>query len=134
MKQRLFVAQIVLASEDQWFTPGTDGPPIRSRLSYAIDAQLFAALDEEDAFRIASAWIADNGFSDSNHDGPGDLTHMSTLGIHQIEEIVCLEDLPAAVHGLYGVGLPGVNCGEGAPLVRSKNELEIFRLLELPGS
>ena len=133
MKQRLFVAQIVVASEDQWFTPGTVGPPIRSQLSYAIDAQLFAALDEEDAYRIASGWIADNGFSDSDHDGPGDLTRTFALGIHQIEEIVCLEDLPAAIHGLYGVCLPGVSCGEGAPLVRRKEELEIFRLIELIG-
>ena len=60
MKQRLFVAQIVVSSEDQWFAPGTPGPPIRRRLSYSIDAQLFTALDEEDAYRMASDDIAAN--------------------------------------------------------------------------
>ncbi len=133
MKQRLFVAQIVVSCEDQWFAPGTGGPPIQSRLSYSLDAQLFAALDAEDAYRIVSDWVTNNGFSDSNHDGPSDLTRVTTIGIHQIDEIVCLEDLPAAVHSLYGVSLPGSEVDqEGMPKVRGKKDLEIVRLLALP--
>jgi hypothetical protein len=106
--------------EDQWFAPGTRSPPIRSETSYVIESQLFAATDEDDAYRIVSGWITDEGFSDSHHDGKGDLTSLFALGIHEIEEIVGLNDLPEAIHELYGVRLPSVIPSEvdykGAPV------------------
>lgn len=133
--QRLFVAQIVVANEDQWFAPGMAEPPIRSEKHYLIEAQLFSASDEEDAYRIASNWITNGSFSDSNHDGLGDLTQIFGVGIHNIEEIVRLNEIPNAINDLYGLSLPVFAIDEidqdGVPLMRAKHELEIFRVLRL---
>ena len=49
MGDRLFVVQVVVAVEDQWFAPGTDGPPIRAERRHHIAAHLFAAPDAEAA-------------------------------------------------------------------------------------
>jgi hypothetical protein len=132
---RLFVAQVVLAIEEQWFAPGTGGPPIRSERHYALDAMLFAAADEEQAYRTVSDWLANEGFSDAHHDGPGDLTRIFAIGIHQLEEVGRLSELPTAVHEQYGISLPGFYLDDvdasGAPIVRNKEDLEVFRLLRM---
>src|SRR6476660_1010354 len=82
---RLFVLQVVVAIEEQWFAESREGPPTRTARKYRIDGLLFAAADEDDAFRIASEWLANDAFSDSNHDGEGDLTRIFAIGIHQLE-------------------------------------------------
>ena len=132
---RLFVLQVVIAIEEQWFAEGREGPPTRSARRHGIDESLFAAADEDDAFRIASEWLADDGFSDSNHDGEGDLTRIFAIGIHQLEEVSRVTEVAEKTHELYGVSLPGFYLGDvdsnGVPLVRQKDELEVFRLKRL---
>jgi len=134
---RLFVAQIVIAIEDQWFAPNTDGPPIRTERHYAIHQQLFAALDEEHAYRIVTDWLEQDAFSDDNHDGPGDLTRIFALGIHQLEEVVRLSEVQLKSRGIYGINLPGFHFGDidsqGVPIIRQKQDMETFRLLGLLG-
>ncbi len=134
---RLFVAQFVIVIEHQWFAPNTVGPPIRSVRRYAIEDVLFSALDEEDAYRIVNGWLEHKAFTDSNHDGPGDLTQVSACGIHQLEEIPRLDQLKQKIHDTYGITLPGFYLGDidshGAPTVREKHDLEVFRLLRLLG-
>ena len=134
---RLFVAQVVLAIEEQWFAPGTAGPPIRTERHYALDAMLFAAADEQQAYSTVSDWLANEGFSDAHHDGPGDLTRIFAIGIHQLEEIGRLNELPTAVHEEYGISLSGFYLDDvdasGAPIVRNKEDLEVFRLLRMSG-
>jgi hypothetical protein len=131
-KQRLFVAQVVSAIEEQWFAPGTDGPPIRTQRVYGIEQTLFAATDEEDAYRIVSRWLEQGNYADMNHDGDGDLTRYFGIGIHQLEEIETLDEFPAAVRDLSGVLLPEFSLADvdrnGVPLVREKDQLEVFRL------
>jgi hypothetical protein len=127
---RLFVMQVVVAVEDQWFAPGTDGQPVQVERRHHIEAQLFAAADAEAAYRTAVGWLP--GFSDANHDGPGDLTRIFAVGLHQLEEVIVgLAELPAAVQGLYGVDVGGYDPSEaeaaGVPRVRAKGELEVFR-------
>lgn len=135
--ERLFVLQVVIAIEEQWFTPGTNGPPIRTERRYVIDDSLFAALDEEAAFLVATDWIKNDAFSDSNHDGSGDLTRIFALGIHQLEEVGRISELPEEVHQLYGLSLPGFTLsdldGNGVPIVRQRAELEVFRRQRLCG-
>lgn len=82
MGERLFVVQVVVAVEDQWFAPGTDGPPVRTERRHHVAAHLFAAADEEAAYRTAVGWPP--GFSGANHDGPGDLTRLFTVGFYQL--------------------------------------------------
>lgn len=132
MGERLFVVQVVVAVEDQWFAPGADGPPVRAERRYRIDAHLFAAADAEGAYRTAVAWLP--GFSDANHDGPGDLARVFAVGLHQLEEAAPRRgELSAAVGELYGVDLGGFNLCEvdpaGVPRVRAREELEVFRAL-----
>ena len=135
-KHRLFVAQVVSAIEEQWFAPGTDGPPIRTQRMYGIEQTLFAATDEEDAYRIVSQWLEQGNYADMNHDGDGDLTRYFGTGIHQLEEIVTLDTFPAAVRDIYGVSLPEFSLahldGNGVPIVREKDQLEVFRLRRMP--
>ena len=131
MGERLFVMQVVVAVEDQWFAPGTAGPPIRAERRQYIDAHLFAADDEDGAYRTAVDWLP--GFSDSNHDGPGDLTRMFAVGLHQLEEVSPrVADLSTAVREVYGVDVGGYDPSAvdaaGIPRVRAREELEVFRV------
>lgn len=80
-------------------------------------------------------WIEHGGFSDAHHDGAGDLTVQSSVGIHQLVEVASLTNIASESQELYGVGLPGF-CPtdvdpDGKPTVRQKDDLEIFRLLRL---
>lgn len=128
--QRLFVLQVVMVREEQWFAPETGGPPIRSEQSHYIQSSLFAATDAEEAYRLAQDSMP--GYSDANHDGDGDLTRYFALGIHQLEELPERPaDLPEAVRGTYGVDVglydPAAVDSEGVPLVRPRDQLEAFR-------
>jgi len=127
---RLFVLQVVMAQEEQWFAPGTGGPPIRSERRHYIESTLVAAPDAEEAYRLARESL--RGYSDANHDGRGELTRYFALGIHQLEELIERpDDLPAAVRGLYGVNLglydPAEVDADGVPLVRDRDQLQAFR-------
>lgn len=127
---RIYAAQIVVKIEDQWFGPSGLPPPIRTAMCYHVATHLFAAANAEAAYRTASNWLP--GFADSTHDGPGDLTVICAAGIHQIEEVLTTpRDLNSALHALYGVDLgvfdPDSRGADGAPLVRGKAELSIFR-------
>lgn len=132
---RLFVLQVVVAIEEQWFAASREGPPTRTERRHRIDDLLFAASDEDDAFRIASERLANDAFSDSNHDGDGDLTRIFAIGIHQLEEVARVSEVAEKTHELYGIALPGFYLGDvdssGVPLVRQKEELEVFRLRRL---
>jgi hypothetical protein len=129
-EQRLFVVQVVVAHEQQWFAPGTGGPPVRRERRHYVESRLFAAPDAETAYRIACDWLP--GFSDANRDGPGDLTEIFAIGLHQLEELLPrLGELPSAVKEVYGidVGLydPSAVDAEGEPLVRARDQLDVFR-------
>ncbi len=130
MGDRLFAAQFVVAEENQWFAPDTSGPAIRSERRHHIAGQLFTATDEEDAYRKAIEWVP--GFSDSNHDGPGDLTQIFAVGLHQLEELIPgAGELIAALRQPYGADIgtfdPLDVDDAGVPRVRSRDELEVFR-------
>jgi len=129
---RLFVVQVVVAIEEQWFGESREEPPIRSARRYRIDEFLFAAADVDVAFGIASEWLANDAFSDSNHDGEGDLTRIFAIGIHQLEEVTRLSEVAEKTHDVYGIALPGFYLGDvdsgRIPRVRQKEELEVFRL------
>ncbi len=129
---RLFVAQVVAATEEQWFAPGTDGPPIETERTYQIEQLLFGAMDEDDAYRIVCDWLANDAFSDADHDGCGDSTRYFGVGIHQLEELTWMDEFLTAVHDLYGVSLPHFNMEDvdanGVPIIREKDELEVFRV------
>jgi hypothetical protein len=135
LNDRLFVLQVVVAIEEQWFADSREGPPTRTARKHRIDDSLFAAADEDDAFQIASEWLANDGFSDSNHDGEGDLTRIFAVGIHQLEEVARIGELREKAQELYGIALPGFYLGDvdvsGVPVVRQKEELEVFRLRRL---
>ncbi len=128
---RLYVAHYVMVYEDQWFAPDTDNPPIRSEKCYLVVSQLYAALDAEEAYRLAVSWLP--GMSDSSHDGAGDLLLQYSTGLHQIEEVKFGgEDLLAALRDDYGIEVgrydPEDVDTDGMPTLRSKRDLDIFRL------
>jgi hypothetical protein len=132
--RRLFIGQFVVAEENQWFAEGTDGPPRRSERRYRVESQLFAAVDAEAAYLMAQSWL--ESFSDSNHDGPGDLTTMFAIGLHEIEELPCApQDLQSAVRECYGVDVGRFDLRAvdqlGVPLIRSKLDLDVFRTLKI---
>lgn len=141
MTERLFVLQVVIVVEQQWWANICCGPPDRIERAYGINECLFPAADEHDAYRIASEWVGDpedpesGGFFDSDQDGPGDLTRSFALGIHQLEELTLLQRFDEELHEPYGIHLPGFWLGDidsnGVPLVRRKEELEVFRVLRL---
>jgi hypothetical protein len=131
--QRYYVAQFVIALEDQWFALGIEGSPVRVERRYRVVSQLFAAADPESAYQTAANWLP--GFSDSNHDGRGDLFVMSSIGIHEIEEIhQAMENVAQSIHQMYGVDVgsyaPTAVDADGVPIVRSKAELAIFNQLQ----
>jgi hypothetical protein len=135
--ERLFVLQVVMAIEEQWFAESFEigKEPVFDRIErrFYIDELLFAAHDEEDAYRTAVGWL--EGFSDANHDGDGDITRYFAIGIHQLEEVARVSEVAEKAHDPYGISLPGFYLGDvdsgGAPLVRQKEELEVFRLQRL---
>lgn len=134
-KDRLFVLQVVVAIEELWFAESREGPPTRTARYHRIDDFLFAAAHEDDAFRIVSEWLANDGFSDSNHDGEGDLTRIFAVGIHQLEEVARTSEVLEMAHEPYGIALPGFYLGDvdvgGVPVVRQKEELTVFRIQRL---
>lgn len=140
--RRLFVAQLVHVWEAQWFAPGvsyhhpaSDGvaTPERSERRYSIMVTMFPAADEDAAYQQAMDEVANE--SDVNFDGPSHRNVYYMLGIHQLEEY------PSAEHfnddlDRRGVWIASVHPSEvdsaGAPRVRAKEELEIFRLKRAP--
>lgn len=134
---RLFVLQVVLVIEDQWFEYGysSSAVPSQVRKDYQIEEMLFSAADVEAAYRAARSWIEGGAFTDANHDGDGDVTKYYALGIHELAETTCFSELSEELAGPYGVELPGFSISavgaEGVPLVRSKDELEVFRLARI---
>src|SRR5262245_15030478 len=148
-RQRLFVVQVVVGTEHQWLGPANvvqvragheprwfaaedRDKVIRAERHYWIDQQLFAADDEKDANRIVHDWLDSHAYSDSDHDGPGDVTQWFGMGIHQLEEVTTTAEFSAAVRELYGVTLPNFDPSEvtaqGIPIVRDKDQLEVFRV------
>ena len=132
---KLFVSQVVMVQEEQWFAPGTSGPPIRSERRHYVESSLFAASDAERAFEMACEAL--RGCSDANHDGPGDRTEYFALGLHQLEELTeRLADLAEAVRGPNGLGVglydPADVDADGVPLVRQRERLEVFQLPSSP--
>jgi hypothetical protein len=128
---RLFVAQVIIVIEQQWLDTTTY---ILNRIErkHSIQDLLFAAEDEEDAYKIVYGWIEGESFSDRNHDGIGDVTRIFALGIYNLTEIDPLSQLQAKTHDIYGVDLPGFYIGDldsqGIPVIKQKEELEVFRL------
>ena len=72
---------------------------------------------------------------DMNHDGDGDLTRHFGIGIHQLEEVETIDEFSDAARDLGGVSLPEFSLADvdrnGVPIVRPKDQLEVFRLLRL---
>lgn len=134
MSDRLYVVQVVIAVEHQWFAVGTDGPPVRTTRHHHVTAQLFEAADAETAYRTAVGWLP--GFSDSFHDEDGtcDLIRVFAVGIHELEALsprMTRLELSQAVGEVYGVEVgrfdPAAVDAAGAPLVRARSELDVFR-------
>ena len=136
-RQRLFVAQAVQVAEAQWFAPGAiftvpskDGDlrPIRVERHHYVEVFLFPADDEEDAYGKALRWAENE--SDVNYDRPADRNVWYTLGLHQLEEYRGSSDLASPENGGYEV-ITSLSASEadvaGIPLVRAKEELELFQ-------
>lgn len=129
--KRYYVAQYVVGFEDQWFAPDTDGPPVRVERSYRVLAELFTAQDAEAAYQLAAHRLG--GYSDSSHDGPGDLRLEFPVGIYQVEDVTPIDDdiLAATDHEIYGLDVGGFDTNDmnaaGVPLIRTKSELDIFK-------
>jgi hypothetical protein len=137
-EQRLFVAQAVQVAESQWFATGTgyghpsdDGDirPIRIERYHYIEVFLFPAADDEDAYQKALKWAANE--SDVNYDPPGNRNVCYTLGLHELEKYRGSSNLLSPENGAYeviaSVGATEVDAA-GVPLVRAKEQLELFRL------
>ena len=80
---------------------------------------------------MAVEWLP--GMRDSNHDGAGDLAVEYSTGLHGIEEVTFGgDDLVTALQDIYGVQVgcydPRDVDADGMPTVRTKKELDIFRL------
>jgi hypothetical protein len=137
-RRRLFIAQWVQVSEAQWFAPGvyyhhpaSDGNPTPERVErhYSIQVMVFPAEDEESAYRKAIE-EAEND-SDINFDGPGQRNVYHTLGLHELEEYPSAENFGGDLER-RGVWITAIDPNDvdatGVPRVRTKDELEIFRL------
>lgn len=129
IRDRLFVLQVVIAHENQWFKPETN-VVLRTERQYSIDAMLFAAADEHDAYKTATDWLENDCFSDANCDGCGDITRIFSVGIHQLEEVASLSDFADKSRDTYGLELPNFSLADidsdGKPRVRQKDELQAF--------
>ena len=133
-KTNLYLAQIVGVTEEQWFENGYHSSPlIRSKKTYHLHQTLYAFPDAETAYQRIKEWV--DGDSDCNHDGEGDLTRFYNLGIHEIELLSSSledlsEDLPKQAKD-YGFSFGTFNITDvdenGIPLIRKKQDLEIFR-------
>jgi hypothetical protein len=137
-QQRLFVAQAVQVAESQWFAPGTDYGhpsddgdirPIRVERQHYVEVFLFPAEDEEDAYQKAMQWAANE--ADVNLDPPANRNVWYTLGLHELEEYRGSSNLSSPNNGAYEV-IAAVSAADvdatGVPLVRPKEQLELFRL------
>ena len=139
-EKRLFVAQAVQVAEAQWFAPGAgyghpadDGEirPIRLERRHYIEVFLFPAEDEEDAYQKALKWAKNE--SDVNFDPPGHRNVYYTLGLHELEEYRGSSDLTSPENGGYAVVAsvsPSDVDAAGVPLVRAKEELDLFRTMQ----
>ena len=131
-QQKVYLAQYVVVTEERWFQSPDFDHPVRIERSGRVHSVIFTSSDAEDAFCKASSWI--DGFEDANHDGPGDLSLMTAVGIHDIEQICddphFLPEKLADVYGLdVGVFDPVQVDEDGIPLVREKDQLSIFGAL-----
>ncbi len=101
--------------------------------SYYVESTLFPADDAEQAYRTALGWLPSFDYTYGTYpDGPGDIAKLSAIGIHDLEEITPLASgLASALGELYGVEVgrydPKAVDADGVPLVRSRDDLEVFR-------
>ena len=129
---RLFVAQIVMVMENQWFLDWGE-PPVRTERKYYTNDFLFVAPDEEAAYDRVLKWLRNPGeLTDSNNDlGGGGHTKYFPFGIHQLEEVALLQDVAKLSDDADDyVALPGIEIhgidADGIPKIRRKEELEVF--------
>jgi hypothetical protein len=129
---RIYVLQIVMVMENQWFADWGK-PPVRVERSYYLDAFMFRAADDEAAYAEALTWLERPGpLTDSNNDlGDGGHTEYFPIGIHQLEEVALPADLVKLANGSgENIGLPGIEIDAigkgGVPIVREKEQLAVF--------
>ncbi len=129
----LFVARFVMVQEDLWLAQTQPFDVVRRTERRYLESTLFAADDSEAAFSRATGMIS--GLSDSNCDGPGDRTSYSSLGLHELEEVLRDEStIDRAVREPYGIEIGIVRFDEGQPEVRPREELSVFTTRASDGS
>ncbi|MFV3411114.1 hypothetical protein ACNFH8_02435 [Pseudomonas sp. NY15436] len=123
---RLYCVQFICKQEEVWLSKTTPFEPIRSESIYWLNVHLFLASDDNAAYEKASSMIV--GFEDANHDGPGDRTNFSCVGIHELEEVYTFAGLESELNDTYGLEVTTVDwSGQGVPPARSRDDLEVFR-------
>ncbi|UNP27491.1 hypothetical protein [Lysobacter gummosus] len=119
---RLFVAHFVLCEENLWFTDEFQSTVLRRSRTHYLSAQLFSADDAKAAYERVIGLV--DGFSDANHDGPGDLTTYECIGVHELEDVTPAgETLEVALSTNYGIDVGQIALGEDAPPIASKSDL-----------
>jgi hypothetical protein len=127
---RLFCAQFICKQEEVWLSKTSPFEPIRSESIYWLNVILFLALDENAAYEKASSMIV--GFEDASHDGAGDRTDFSCVGIHELEEVSTFNGLESELTDTYGLEVTQLDwSGQGVPPARSRYDLEVFRTKRL---
>lgn len=124
---RVYCVQFIIKEVNSWKSDISPFEFVRFETSYYLNTSLFSASDADTAYSKALDWS--DCFGDANHDGPGDLTEYSCVGIHELEDLVALDDLHQELAERYGVDV-GNSWGEkDAPLARRRDQLGIFRVL-----
>ena len=121
----IYFAQFVVVEENLWLSDTT--PPLIARRSerHRIATQVFSASDAEAAYERACEMV--DGFSDRHNDGPGDTTHFSCAGLHDLAEISLFErTLEESLNDPYGIDVGLVDLGETTPEVRTRAALSLF--------
>ncbi|MGH8081237.1 MAG: hypothetical protein ACREP7_11725 [Lysobacter sp.] len=123
---RVYCVHFIIEAKDLWFS---ETPPFevqRSAEHYFLNISMFLAADSDSAYAKAMAMI--DGLSDANHDGLGDRTNFSCVGIHELEDVAALDDLEEELTSHYGLEVSTLTwTATDVPVAKLRDELRVFR-------
>lgn len=124
---RVYCVQFIIKEVNVWEAEIPPYEPIRTETSHYLHTSLFSALDADTAYMKAVDWS--KCFDDANHDGPGDRTDYSCIGIYELEDLVSLDGLQQELSERYGLEVGNIGNEGKTPLAKNRNQLRLFRVL-----
>jgi hypothetical protein len=121
---KIYSAQFIIVEKDMWFSKTPPYTVVRENVSYRIHTHIFMARFLAEAYKKAMEMAS--GMTDEHHDGLGDRTSLSCVGLYDFEELALSSLSVEELCGPYGIEVSVGPRNQSSIDPKSKEELTIF--------